>query len=347
MLHWNIGKLRRWIEGGEQLALVTVLRATGSVPCPLGVCMVVSRSGGVWGSISGGCIDGDVVTQAQEVLASGQPRRLCYSAPDDEVVSIGLACGGSLELYIEPLAAVHRSVLDVLEKGEACGLATRLAGGHLVATSRGPIVGDSALFAGLAPLFPGPAAFLHEFDGAEVFFQVFPAPPTLTIIGAVEIAVFLTQLAQTLGFRVRIVDPRRYFLTEERFPTADELVSAWPGEVLQPEDLGPQDYVVILAHDSKLDLPALQIALRSRAAYVGLIGARATQAERRRALASLGFGAEELKRVHGPVGLDLGGREPAEIALAILAEIIAVRHNRSGGMLSACSSHEGIEPTAC
>lgn len=147
-------------------------------------------------------------------------------------------------------------------------------------------------------------------------------------------AAALAGLAQALGFRVQVVDPRRTFATRERFPGVDELTLAWPQDALRAQDLGPLHYIVVLSHDPKLDLPALEIALRSRAAYIGLIGARSTQADRRRALAEAGFDAAALSRIHGPVGLDLGGREPAQVALAILAEIVAVQHGRSGGMLS-------------
>ena len=212
----------------------------------------------------------------------------------------------------------------------------------------------------LTALFPGPAAGLYrgpegpalspstllgvdsvegpvlsEVEGpvlskveGDVFLQVLAPPPTLVIVGAVHIAVPLVTLAQTLGFHVRVVDARRAFATRERFPTVDELVVAWPQDALKAESLGPQHYVVILSHDPKFDLPALQIALRSQAAYVGLIGSRSTQARRKAALREAGFAEAELARIHGPVGLDLGGREPAEIALAILAEIVAVRRGR-------------------
>jgi xanthine dehydrogenase accessory factor len=151
----------------------------------------------------------------------------------------------------------------------------------------------------------------------------------------------LVRLAQTLGFRTRVVDARRAFATEERFPTTDELIVAWPQGVLKADELGPQHCVVILSHDPKFDVPALQIALRSQAGYIGLIGSRATQVKRKAALREAGFGEAELARIHGPVGLDLGGREPAEIALAILAEIVAVRHGRRGGKLS----EQGPTPT--
>ena len=326
--------LKAWLAAGEPTALATVVRVEGSAPSRPGACMAVSSSGQVAGALSGGCVDGAVCEEAQQVLASGQPRRLVYRASETDDFEIGLACGGTLEVYVEPLGALHRRALELLEAGQAFGLATELGGGHLLAEPSGVLEGDRSLARDLLPLFPGPAAVLCEHEGQAVFCAVYPPAPTLTIVGAVQVAAALAGLARLLGFRVRVVDPRRAFATRARFPEVDELDVVWPQEALRAEVLGPDDYVVILSHDPKLDLPALEIALRSRAAYVGLIGARSTQAERRRALAAAGFDPEALRRIHGPVGLNLGGREPEEIALAILAEIVAVRHGRSGGMLS-------------
>ena len=329
--------LARWLAGGEQVALATVVWAEGSSPRPLGSRLAVTRSGQMVGSVSGGCVEGAVFEEAQEVLAGGPPKRLRYGAVDETGWEVGLACGGKIEIYVEPLAEVHRHLLAALEAEETVALATCLDGsGHLLAWPDGRLEGDLRLAPELTDLFPGPAAELYrgpegpvlsEVEG-DVFLQVLAPPPTLVIVGAVHIAVSLVELAQTLGFHVRVVDARRAFATRERFPTVGELVVAWPQDALKAESLGSQHYVVILSHDPKFDLPALQIALRSQAAYVGLIGSRSTQARRKAALREAGFAEAELARIHGPVGLDLGGREPAEIALAILAEIVAVRHGR-------------------
>jgi xanthine dehydrogenase accessory factor len=298
--------------------------------------MAVTRSGQMTGSVSGGCVEGAVFEEAQEVLSGGPPKRLRYGVADETGWEVGLACGGTIEVYVEPLAEIHRRLIGALEAEETVGLATRLDGGeHLLAWPDGRLEGDHTLASALTALFPGPANRLHDRPRGDLFLEVLTPPPTLIIVGAVHIAEPLVRLAQTLAFHVRVVDARRTFATPERFPTADELVIAWPQDALQAEALGPQHYVVILTHDPKFDLPALEIALRSRAAYVGLIGSRKTQAKRQAALREAGFSEAELARIHGPVGLDLGGRTPAEIALAILAEIIAVRHGRCGGMLSA------------
>lgn len=324
--------LRRWLSAGEQIALATVVWAEGPSPRRVGSRMAVTASGQMTGSISGGCVEGTVFQAAQAVLAGGQPQRLSYGTVDETGWEAGLACGGRIQVYVEPLAEAHRRLLGALKTEETIALATRLGGdGHLLAWPDGRLEGDRSMASELSTLFPGPAAELR----GDLFLQVLAPPPALVVVGAVHLAQSLVSLAQTLGFRVRVVDARRVFAAPERFPTADELVVAWPHKALTPQQLRPQDAVVVLTHDRKFDLPALKAALHSPVGYIGLLGSQNTQAKRKAALREMGFDEAALARIHGPVGLDLGGREPAEIALAILAEIIAVQHGRSGGALSA------------
>ena len=331
-----LADLNHWLSVGERIALATVVWAEGPSPRPLGARMAVTASGQMTGSVSGGCVEGTVFEEAQGVLDGGPPKRLHYGVVDETGWEVGLACGGTIEVYVELLVDAHRSLLEVLEAEGTVALATRLdGGGHLLAWPDGRLAGDHSLAPELTSLFPGPAAEFHQTPAGDVFLEVLAPPPTLIIVGAVHVAVPLVTLAQVLGFRVEVVDARRAFASSERFPTADELIVAWPQDALKIKDLTWQHHIVILSHDPKFDLPALQVALRSQAAYVGLIGSRGTQARRKAALRQAGFSEEELARIHGPVGLDLGGREPAEIALAILAEIVAARHCRRGGTLSA------------
>jgi xanthine dehydrogenase accessory factor len=326
------GQIQRWLDADESIALATVVWAEGSSPRQLGSRMAVTASGQMAGSVSGGCVEGDVLRQAQEVLAGQAPRRLRYSAVDEDGWEVGLACGGTIEVFVEPFTAVHRQLLGALQHEEVVALATRLdGGGHLLAWPNGRLSGDRSLAPQLmallaAGLFPGPAAKLKRRPEGDVFLEIFTRPPTLTIVGAVHIAVSLSALAPALGFHVRVVDARRAFATRDRFPHADELIVAWPQDALGPEHLRAQDAVVVLTHDPKFDVPALEEALRSPVGYIGLLGSRATQDKRRAALQERGFGEEDLARIHGPVGLNLGGRQPSEIALAILAEIVAVRN---------------------
>jgi xanthine dehydrogenase accessory factor len=323
--------LARWMTDGEQVALATVIRAHGPSPRPPGSQMAVSASGEMAGSVSGGCVEGAIVEESRSVLEGGPSKRLRYGVTDEMAWEVGLACGGTIEVYLETLADAHTRVLETIGEDEECALATWVGGrGHLVGWPDGRREGDDALSPALASAFPGPLAELRQCPVGEIFVQVFSPPPTLIIVGAVHIAIPLVKLAQAVGYHVRVVDPRRTFATRQRFPTADEIDLRWPQDALKVEELGPQHAIVILSHDPKFDVPTLAIALRSRAGYVGLLGSPITQAKRRKALAEEGFGDGELSRIHGPVGLDLGGRHPSEIALAVMAEIVADRHGRRG-----------------
>lgn len=294
--------------------------------------MAVTESGYMVGSVSGGCVEGDVFREARGVLATGRPRRLHYAVVDEEGWEVGLACGGTMDVYVEPVGEIHRLLVDALQRDETVGLATRLDGdGHLLAWPEGGLKGERQLAPELVPLLsegpvPESAAELRSGPEGDLFLEVFARPPVLTIVGAVHVAVPLVTMAKLLGFRVRLVDARRAFATQERFPDVDELVVAWPQEALEAEGLRLGDAVVVLTHDSKFDVPALEAALRSSVGYIGLLGSSTTQEKRRTALRERGFGYEELARIHGPVGLDIGGRRPEEIALSILAEIVSVRN---------------------
>jgi xanthine dehydrogenase accessory factor len=192
---------------------------------------------------------------------------------------------------------------------------------------------DAQVVEDMRRVWPGPHAEMHRYAQGEVFVEVVPPPVKLVIFGATDIARALVSLARPMGFQVVVSDARRAFLTEARFPEVERWVG-WPQKVVTPEMLGSGCAVIVLFHDEKLDIPSLSIALRSQAFYVGLLGSRKTQAERRAALRAAGFEARDLQRIHGPVGLDIGGRSPQMIALSILSEVVAVRHGRSGGMMN-------------
>ncbi|HEY74937.1 MAG TPA: XdhC family protein [Thermoflexia bacterium] len=318
--------LTRWLASGERVALATVIRAQGPSPRPVGACLAVTASGKMAGSVSGGCVEGAVFREAQAVLEGAPPKRLRYGVADEGGWEVGLACGGTIEIYLEPLAPIHERLLEALRADETVALVTRLdGGGHLLAWPDGQMEGDRSLADELETAFPGPLAELRPSPQGDRFVQVFAPPPTLTIVGAVHLAQPLVRLAQVLGFRVRVVDARRVFATRDRFPTADELVVAWPKEALGPDHLRPSDALVVLTHDPKFDVPALEIALRSPVGYIGLLGSQSTQARRKKALKERGFTEKDLARIHGPVGLDVGN-SPEEIALGILAEIVAHRN---------------------
>jgi len=168
----------------------------------------------------------------------------------------------------------------------------------------------------------------------ELFYEVFPAPPTLLIFGAVHVAQALTKLAKILGFRVIVTDARAKLATEERFPEADQILQAWPDEALAQLTLPQSTYVAILTHDPKFDEPALVGTLETNVKYIGAVGSRKTNADRRERLIAAGVSEESIARVRGPIGLDIGAETPEEMAISILAEIIAMRHGREGGPLT-------------
>ncbi len=324
-----IETLQSWLANDEQIALATVVGLKGSSLRPVGSHMAVTASGKMTGSVSGGCVAGAVVQKAQEVLACGEAARLRYEPTDDEGWQLGLSCGGSVEIYVEPFTNLHQRWSQALKQGETVALATALdEAKHALIWPDGDWEGDKALVAALPDLFAQPTNSTHQTTLGEIFCQTFSPPPTLNIIGAVHIATRLAELAQTLDFRTRVIDARQAFATPERFPHANELIQAWPQEALSPQHLRPQDAVIVLSHDAKFDLPTLEIALDSDVGYIGLLGSTSTQEKRKQALREKGFSPSTLARIHGPIGLDLGAKTPGEIAVSILAEIIAVQHGK-------------------
>jgi xanthine dehydrogenase accessory factor len=307
-----LSELIEWTKAGEDIALATVVETWGSSPRPLGSKMVVTRSGKMAGSVSNGCIEGAVFEEAQKVLKSREPKVAAFGVADEVAFEVGLACGGHIEVFIQPLGPVHQQLLAKLQRDEPATLLTKLSSG------------EAQLIEGSAP-----GSELARREG-DVFTEPFRRPAHLVIIGAIHIAIPLHRLAKLMGYRVTIVDARAKFATRERFPEADELIVAWPDEAMAKLAIDNSTYVVILTHDPKFDLPALRSVLAKDAGYIGAIGSRKTNQNRFDALRAEGFTEEQLSRVHGPIGFDLGSRGAEETALGILAEITAVRFDGSG-----------------
>ena len=307
-----LDELQEWSKAGEEIAMATVVETWGSSPRPLGSKMVVTRSGKMAGSVSNGCIEGAVFEEAQKVLKSGQAKIAAFGVADDVAFDVGLACGGHIEVFVEPLRQEHRRLISMLEQDEPATLRTNLA------------TGDVELRAGAAS-----GSELARRDG-DWFVEPFRRPAHLVIVGAIHIAIPMHRLAKLMGYRVTVIDARSKFATRERFPEADELIVAWPDEAMAKLHLDASTFVVVLTHDPKFDLPALRAVLGKDVGYVGAIGSRKTNQNRFDALRGEGFTEEQLARVHGPIGLDLGARGAEETALGILAEITAVRFGGSG-----------------
>jgi xanthine dehydrogenase accessory factor len=303
------------MEGGERTAVATVVATRRSAPRPIGSKLFVTESGKMSGSVSGGCVESDVVLAAQEVLAGGPPRLLTYGITDDMALGIGLPCGGEIDVFVEELRPAEQAEVTLTVVAGA-GVGERLDDPELV---------HAALRRGRSHVL--------ELGDRTVFAEVDAPPPRLLVYGAVDTAESLCALARLLGWRTVVADARARFATVERLPSADEIFVSWPEEALERVAPDASTAIVVLTHDDKFDLPMLRGALASDAFYVGALGSRRNQERRRALLAEEGTTDDELDRIAGPCGLDVGADTPAETALSILAEILAVRAGRAGGPL--------------
>jgi xanthine dehydrogenase accessory factor len=308
--------IQRWRSRGDRVALATVVATRRSAPRPVGAKLAISERGELQGSVSGGCVESDVAVQAAEVIAEGTPRLLTYGITDDMAWNVGLPCGGEIDVFVERFEG------EVPESDEPAVSVTVLEGER---------AGERRLLRPDA-VEPGPSRVV-ELDGETVFAEMLGPPPRVVVIGAIDTAEELCRAAKSLGWHTVVTDPRPALTTRERLPSPDELLVAWPDEAL--EQLAPDrdTAVVVLTHEERLDVPALTSALDAEAFYVGAIGSRRTQAKRRERLLDAGVAEEQLERLSGPAGLDLGAQTPAETAVSILGEILAVRAGRSGGRL--------------
>ena len=330
--------VRRWREQGEQVAVATVIATRRSAPRPVGASLAVSASGQMCGSVSGGCVESDVYEHAREVLETGTPKLLSYGIADEEAWAVGLPCGGEIDVYVaesppdfprETLEA-ERAVLFSVVDGA-------LAGRWSLSFENGDVKGDGVPDEAVAQfdelIRGGRNRLLALSDGTKVFAEWYGPPPRLLVYGAVDTAEALCRAAGLLGWHTIVADARAKFATRERIPSADELIVAWPEEALAQVAPDHQTAIVVLTHDDKFDEPALKGALETEAFYIGALGSRRNQERRRGRLLEAGVAEEELDRISGPCGLDLGADSQSETALSILAEILAVRAGRSGGPL--------------
>jgi xanthine dehydrogenase accessory factor len=336
-----------WRAEGHEVGRAVVIRTYGSSPRQAGSVLLVADDGRMIGSVSGGCIEGAAAEAVLESRRSGQSRVIRYGVTNEEAWSVGLACGGTIDVLIEP--DVPDAAL-VAARDPRAGETSVL--GTTVVTELPPDTPDDLADAAPATAEASDAAALDQLrtdalsagrsqtariEDRHVFIEAFPVAPRLVVVGATEVARSLVGLAKALGYERVVVDPRTAFATTERFPDVEQLLTDWPDEAFDRIDLGPNDAVAILSHDPKFDEPAIIEAFKRGARYVGAIGSRKTQADRRGRLLEAGLTDAQLAQIRGPIGLDLGGREPAETALAILAEIVSVRRGGSSGTMAATS----------
>lgn len=330
-----------WLAAGEtRIAVATVIDTWGSAPRKAGARMAFTAEGrAIAGSVSGGCVEGAVIEAGTEVLATGQPRLLHFGVADETAWNVGLACGGIIDVFVECLdLAWYSAVREVVGSDRTGAVATVVRGSDDKLGGRMIITGDQIVQGALGEELDKiilqtsrharHPTRLSISEGLEIFIDILRPSPALIIVGGAHIAVALARLAAILGYRTVIIDPRRAFLNESRFPAVDQLISDWPESALAEYPINADSAVVTLSHDPKIDDPALRSALSSDAFYIGALGSRKTNAERRRRLAAAGFAEAQLDRIHAPVGLDIGADTPEEIALAIMAEIVAAYRRR-------------------
>jgi len=305
--------------------VATVVATRRSAPRPVGSKLVVTESGEMRGSVSGGCVESDVYEACQAVLRGAQPRLLTYGITDDQAFEVGLPCGGEIDVFVREADPAIASRIESLGEQRAV-LFTDLEDG----SQRLALEGDDPI---ADELLRGGHSKRVELEGREVFADVFGPPPRLLVFGAVDTAEALCLAAKQLGWRTIVADARGKFATKERIPSADELQVAWPEDVLARVTPDHATAVVVLTHDEKFDVPALVGTLATEAFYVGALGSRRNQEQRRERLLEAGVTEEQLERIHGPAGLDIGAHSPEETALSILGEILAVRAHRAGGPL--------------
>jgi xanthine dehydrogenase accessory factor len=352
-----LDQIRAWYDVGETFGLATVVQTFRSAPRLPGAAMAVSASGEVVGSVSGGCVEGAVYELAQQVIDTGEPVLQSYGVSDDDAFAVGLTCGGTIEVFVAPMsrsaAPDLTAVASSIERSEPVALATVISGpgrigarlaiwsdrrsGRLGPERLDDAVTDDArgvLDHGATTVLRYGAEGQRRLDDLAVFVQSFAPPPRMLVFGAIDFAAAVARVGKFLGFHVTVCDARPVFATENRFPGVDEVVVDWPHRYLARTTINARTVICVLTHDPKFDVPLLQVALRTPAAYVGAMGSRRTNDERLKRLREAGVTEDELARLHAPLGLDIGARTPEETAVSIAAEIIQHRWGGTGQPLN-------------
>ena len=348
-----------WLSEERRVVQALLVEVEGSAPLPAGAMMVIDDHGHIEGSITGGCVEGAVVTEAEELLAAGAPapaKLLRYGISDELAGTVGLMCGGIVHILVYELtgeaAEVERAVLEAHAEGRPAAVATLIDGdtaGARLAVIDDELVGslhhtellDRNVAREAQGLLEEGKTTVRRFgaDGAtlgddlRVHIRAYALPPQMYIIGAIDFSAALAPFAAQIGYEVTICDARDRFARSPRFSASARVRIGWPQDVMADVELGPRDAVLVFTHDPKFDEPALVAALRTNAGYIGALGSRQTTADREERLRRAGVGDAELARIHAPCGLDIGSRTAEETAVSVLAEIIAARAARAGSPL--------------
>jgi len=308
-----IGQLLGWLDNGDKAALAIVIETWGSSPCPAGSLLAINDKTAFFGSVSGGCVENAVVTEAQDLIENQTFRVLEFGIANEDAWEVGLACGGRVRVFVTYISDAWRDVLETLaaarKNGDAAGLVIDMEKGAPTLSTQDAFAGDTC-------------RLMDDPDGNPIFVAVFNPPLRLLIVGAVHIAQALASMGASAGFAVTVIDPRDAWASAERFPGI-VIDRRWPGEAIAELKPDTRTAIVSLSHDPKLDDPALIEALASDAFYIGALGSRRTHAKRRERLKKQGVNEDALARIDGPIGLDIGAISPGEIAVSIIAGIVA------------------------
>jgi xanthine dehydrogenase accessory factor len=345
----------QWLDEGARVVAATLVETLGSAPLDPGAEMLVDDRGRIEGSVTGGCVEGALVEEARGVLAGAPPRVATYGISDQQAADVGLMCGGTVKVFVHELTdrTALEATTQAVAEGGPVALATLLDGpqaGAKIAvlpdTTAGSLGGDDLLHDNVVRDARG---FLDEGrsairrysargetmgDDLRVSVMTFATPPRMVIFGAIDFSAALARIATEIGYRVTIVDAREAFVQSPRFHEHAEVVVAWPDAYIAGRELSSRDAVLVFTHDPKFDEPALTAAVSTGAGYIGALGSRRTHEDRTQRLREAGMTGEDLQRISSPCGLDVGARTPAETAIAVLGEILALRAGRDGGRLA-------------
>jgi xanthine dehydrogenase accessory factor len=364
-----LADLESWWRSGETVGVGTVVGTWKSAPRQPGASMLVGPDGTAVGSVSGGCVEGAVYELAEQARETLAPVLQRYGVSDDDAFSVGLTCGGIIDVFVEPMNRATfpelGEVIDDIKAGRPVAVATLISGTDGTRVGRRIIVRPDSLTGSLGSgrlddavrddarglLQQGATGVVHygpdgerRGDDLSVFVASYAPKPRMIVFGAIDFAAAVARVGAFLGYRVTVCDARPTFATKKRFPDTDEVVVAWPHRYLAQTEVDERTVVCVLTHDPKFDVPLLEVALRLPLAYLGAMGSRRTNEDRANRLKELGFTDDDLARLHAPIGLDVGGRTPEETAVSVAAEIIAARWGGTGAQLRHVSGpihHEG------
>lgn len=313
---------RRWIDTEGRVAMATVVGTWGSAPVGIGGQMVVAPDGRFEGSVSGGCVEGEVIAEAEDILADGKPKTLTFGVADETAWQVGLPCGGQIKVFLERLDKSNGSELldraiDARTRRRGILVKTKLNDGQRQIFERNEAKGDALV----REHFESGESELQETPDGEVFLHTMVPPARVLIIGATHIGQILAQLVKLAGHEVMVIDPRTAFAAEARFPGI-RLDTEWPQDTIPKIGLDPYTAVVALAHVGHIDDEALKLAMRSDCFYIGALGSKRNHAKRTERLKAAGFGEAEIARIHSPIGINIGAHNPPEIAISIMAEVV-------------------------